>query len=139
VPGTYAVQGWINVRNLPYSHQPFTTHLGTTFTGPDRASYRLAFMPVDADAPDLHPVNDNENVPYDSSPAKVYPQAFDCNTGGTTKPSWLVLGNNLNSLGLMQVGTFYKLANGASTTDAHEGQYTMPFELRIDALTCFSY
>jgi hypothetical protein len=139
VPATYAVSGWINVRNLPYSHEPFTTHLGTTFTGPDRASYRLAFMPVGVDAPDLHPVDDNQNVPFESSPARVYPQAFDCNVGGTTKPSWLVLGNTVNSLGMMQVGTLYRLANGANVTDVHEGQYTMPFELRIDALTCFSY
>jgi hypothetical protein len=139
VPGSHNVSGWINVRNLLYSHQAFTTHMGTTFIGPDRASYRLAFMPVNVDAPDLHPVSDNENTPYDSSPAKVYPQAFDCNAGGTTKPSWLVVGNNLNSLGIMEVGTLYKLASGTHTTDTHEGQYTMPFELRIDALTCFTY
>jgi len=138
-PGTDIVSGWINVRNLLYNHQPFTTHVGTTFTGPDRSTYRLAFMPVNVDAPDLHPVNDNENVPYDSSPATVYPQAFDCTIGGTTKPSWLVVGNNLNSLGMMQVGTLYKLATGANSTNTQEGQYTMPFELRIDALSCFSY
>jgi hypothetical protein len=138
VPATYNVSGWIDVRSLLYSHQPFTTHMGTTFSGPDHASYRLGFMPANVDAPDLHPVNDNENIPYDSSPAKVYPQAFDCNVGGTTKPSWLVVGNNLNGLGFMEVGTLYKLANNHGT-DTHEGQYTMPFELRIDALTCFSY
>lgn len=138
-PGTSNVSGWINVRNLLFSTQPFTTHMGTTFAGPDRASYRLGFMPASVDAPDLHPVNDNENVPYDSSPAKVYPQAFDCNVGGTTKPSWLVLGDNSNSLGTMQVGTLYKLSSSPTGASTHEGQYTLPFELRIDALTCFSY
>src|SRR5262249_38126627 len=35
VPGMYAVSGWINVRNLTFSKQPFTTHMGATFTGPD--------------------------------------------------------------------------------------------------------
>ena len=40
-PGTFKVSGWINVRNLLYSKQPFSTHVGTTFAAPDRASYRL--------------------------------------------------------------------------------------------------
>jgi hypothetical protein len=92
-------------------------------------------MPVSADAPDLHPVPDNQNIPYDSSPAKVYPQAFNCNSGGTTKPSWLVLGNNLDASGRMQVGTLYKLASTPTGTNAHRAQYARPFELRIEALT----
>ena len=140
-PGTSKVSGWINVRNLLFSRQAFTTHMGTTFTGPDRASYRLGFMPVSVDAPNLHPVNDNQNTPYDSSPARVYPQSFDCNIGGTTKPSWLVLGNNLagGDPSRMQVGTLYKLATNPRGTNAHKGQYMLPFELRIDALKCFSY
>ncbi len=138
-PGTFKASGWINVRNLLFSRQTFTTHMGTTFTAPDRGSYRIGFMPVAVDAPNLHPVNDNQNTPYDSSPAKVYPQPFDCNSGGTTKPSWLVLGNNPGDLSKMQVGTLYKLAGSASGTNVHKGQYMMPFELRIDALTCFNY
>jgi len=138
-PGTSTVSGWINVRNLLFSRQAFTTHMGTTFTGPDRASYRLGFMPVSVDAPNLHPVDGNQNTPYDSSPAKVYPQSFDCNIGGTTKPSWLVLGNNQDDLGRTQVGTLYKLASSPRGSNIHQGQYTLPFEIRIDALTCFSY
>ena len=139
VPGTPKVSGWINVRNLLFSKQAFTTHMGATFTGPDRASYRLGFMPVAADAPNMHPVNDNQNTPYDSSPATVYPQSFDCNIGGTTKPSWLVLGNALGDQGRLQVGTLYKLATSVSGKNVHKGQYMLPFELRIEALTCFSY
>jgi hypothetical protein len=137
--GIVAVSGWINVRNLLFSRQSFTTHMGTTFTAPDRASYRLGFMPVSVDAPDLHPVSDNQNIPYDSSSAKVYPQSFDCNVGGTTKPSWLVLGNTPGGSGGMQVGTLYKLASSPNGANIHKGQYTLPFELRIDALTCFNY
>ena len=138
-PGTSKVSGWINVRNLLFSRQAFTTHMGTTFTAPDRASYRLGFMPVSVDAPNQHPVGDNQNTPYDSSPAKVYPQSFDCNIGGTTKPSWLVLGNSPGDLSGTQVGTLYKLATSPNGTNVHKGQYMLPFELRIDALTCFSY
>lgn len=138
-PGTSKVSGWINVRNLLFSKQPFTTHMGTTFTAPDRASYRIGFMPVSVDAPNLHPVNDNQNTPYDSSPVTVYPQSFDCNIGGTTKPSWLVLGNSPDDSGRMQVGTLYKLASNVSGTNVHKGQYSLPFEFRIEALTCFSY
>ena len=140
VPGTYSVSGWIDVRNLLFSAQPFTTHMGTTFTGPDRSSYRIGFMPVVVDAPDLHQVNGDENIPHSSSPAKVFPQAFDCTSGGTTKPSWLVIGNNPSAdTGLVQVGTLYKLANSPRGSDTHEGQYVLPFEFRIDALSCFSY
>ena len=139
VPGTFKVSGWINVRNLLFSRQAFTTSMGTTFTAPDRASYRLGFMPTSADAPNLHPTSDNQNTPYESSPATVYPHSFDCNVGGTTKPSWLVLGNNPDLLGRMQVGTLYKMGTRPSEPNVHQGQYTLPFELRIDALTCFNY
>lgn len=138
-PGTATVSGWINVRNLLFSRQAFTTQMGTTFTAPDRASYRLGFMPDSVDAPNLHPVDGNQNTPYDSSPATVYPQSFDCTTGGNTKPSWLVLGNNSDDLSRMQVGTLYKLATSPRGANAHKGQYMLPFELRIDALTCFNY
>jgi len=138
-PGTATVSGWINVRNVLFSKQAFTTHMGTTFTAPDRASYRLGFMPVSVDAPNLHPVDDNQNTPSDSSPAKVYPQSFDCNIGGTTKPSWLVLGNSLGSQSRTQIGTLYRLATSPNGANIHKGQYMLPFELRIDALTCFSY
>jgi len=139
VPGTATVSGWINVRNLLYSRQAFTTHMGTTFTAPDRASYRLGFMPVSVDAPNLHMVDGDQNTPSDSSPATVYPQSFDCLSGGTTKPSWLVLGDNANTAGAMQVGTLYKLASTPSGANVHKGQYTLPFEIRVDALTCFNY
>jgi hypothetical protein len=142
VPGTWSISGWINVRNLLYSKQPFTTHVGSTFTLPGNGStYRLRFMPFTVDAPDMH-TNPNEilgeNTPYSSSNAKVYPQPFDCNSGGTTKPSWIVVGNNLNDQGILQVGTLRKLINGQGSS-THEGQYMMPFELRIEALQCFTY
>jgi hypothetical protein len=66
----------------------------------------------------------------------VYPQPYDCNSGGTTKPSWIVIGNNVTG-GFLQVGTLHKTVKGG--TRVHEGQYQMPFELRIEALTCFNY
>jgi hypothetical protein len=142
IPGTWSISGWINVRDILYSKQPFTTHVGSTFTLPANGStYRLRFMPFMVDAPDLHVDPDEipgENTPYSSSYAKVYPQSFDCNSGGTTKPSWIVVGNNLNDQGILQVGTLRKLPNGRGQS-THQGQYTMPFELRIEALQCFTY
>jgi hypothetical protein len=140
VPALVSSTGFINVRNLVYSHQPFTTHMGTDFSLQSAGTYQLRFMPYAVDAPDLHTdpsVLPSENTPYDSSPATVYPQPYDCNSGGTTKPSWIVIGNNVTPRGFLQVGTLHKLLK--STTRVHEGQYQMPFELRIEALTCFDY
>jgi hypothetical protein len=143
VPGDYYVSGWINVRNLLYRHSSFTTHMGTTFKGPDGSSYRLAFMPETVDAVDLHTVNDNQNIPFTSSPVRIDPQPYDWNSGTKTctiKPSWLVMGNNPSGdSGTMQVGTLYKLATSPKNSNTHAGQYSMPFEFRIESLVCFDY
>ena len=76
VPGRYGVNGWINVRNITFSKQPFTTHIGSTFTGPDRATCRFGFDPFNLDAPDIHSGSDLseiDNTPYPTSAAIVYP------------------------------------------------------------------
>lgn len=143
IPGVYAGSGWINVRNMLYSKQQFTTHLGSTFTLPiDRSTYRLRFMAYQVDAPDLH-VNPSEipdeNNPYPASPVVVYPN-YPAVCGPGNMPSWRVLGTNPNSLGMMQVGTLHKEVSSKGTlTLVHEGQYSTPFELRIEALQCFNY
>ena len=76
--------------------------MGTTFTAPDRASYRLGFMPdVWWTRRTCTPWHDNQNTAISTrifAAQRVYPQSFDCNIGGTTKPSWLVLGNNPGNL-----------------------------------------
>lgn len=140
VPGRYAVTGWINVRNLTFSKQPFTTRTGATFTAPvDRATYRLGFMPVDADAPDLHTGSmdpSTDNTPYPTSAATVYPSYPDVCAAGNM-PTWLVRGTTTNSAGQMQVAALHKMPTRGA--QIHEGQYSMPFELRIEALQCFSY
>lgn len=139
VPGGYAVSGWINVRNITFSKQPFTTHMGATFTGPDRATYRLGFDPYDVDAPDLHSgssLSAIDNTPYPTSPAVVYPSYPEvCGPG--TMPTWLVRGTTPNSGGTLEVATLQKIPTRGS--QIHEGQYSMPFEMRIEAMQCFAY
>ncbi len=146
--GTYSVNGFINVRNILCAgcanpHQPFTTRVGTQFQI-NRTLYPLRFMPFTVDAPDLHQVGDlgKENRPFSGSAAQVIPQPYNCLTGGTVKPAWVVRGtlpNNDPSTPAgynLQVGTVYK---GTETTAPHAGQYQMPFEFRIEALQCFAY
>ncbi|MBI4910223.1 MAG: hypothetical protein HY820_41780 [Acidobacteria bacterium] len=146
--GTYSVNGFINVRNIlcvgcSNPHQPFTTRVGTQFEI-NRTNYTLRFMPLSVDAPDLHQVPDlgRENRPFSGSAAQVIPQPYDCLTGGTVKPAWVVRGALPNNDSLtpagynLQVGTAYK---GTASASPHAGQYQMPFEFRLEALQCFAY
>lgn len=140
VPGQYLVSGWINVRNITFSKQPFTTHMGSTFTpSVDRATYRLGFQPYQIDAPDLHTGSTEaslDNTPNPASPAMVYP-TYPAVCGAGSMPSWLVRGTTVDSLGLMEVATLHKMPTNGS--QVHEGQYTMPFEMHIEAMQCFAY
>jgi hypothetical protein len=140
VPGRSLVNGWINVRNITYSKQPFTTRMGSTFTkSGDRATYRLGFMPPDADAPDLHTGSLDaslDNTPYPSSPATVYP-SYPAICGAGSTPTWLVRGTSTNSVGQLQVAALHTMPNRGP--QVHQGQYSMPFEMRIEALQCFPY
>jgi hypothetical protein len=136
VPGQYLVAGWINVRNLLFSKEPFTTRMGSTFTAPDGASYRLGFHPYDVDAPDLHgDLSAVDNVPYLTSPAVVYP-SYPPVCGPGAMPTWLVRGTTSTSDGGLQVAALHKKTRQG---EIHQGQYSMPFELRIEALQCFTY
>ena len=146
--GTYVNTPFMNVRNLVCAGcsdptAPFTTRMSiqmySFLSGQD---YRLRFMPPVTDAPDRHSDPDiipSENVPYESSPVRVEPQAYDCHVGGTTKPAWIVRGMNpsadpnVPSDENLQVGTLYQATRSG---DVHKGQYSMPFEIRIEALTC---
>lgn len=137
VPGTFLVTGWINVRHLTFSKDPFTTRVGSTFTGPDGAQYRLGFHPYDADAPDLHSpeLAVMDNTPYLTSPAVVFPSYPPVCAPGTM-PTWIVRGTSPNGGGLLQVATLHKKTRDGQI---HHGQYSMPFELRIEAMQCFAY
>lgn len=139
VPGRYAVSGWINIRNITFSKQPFTTHMGATFTGPDRATYRLGLDPYGVDAPDLHSGSELsaiDNTPYSTSPAVVYP-SYPAVCASGTMPTWLVRGTTPNSSGMLEVATLHKVPTNGS--QIHQGQYSMPFEMRIEAMQCFAY
>jgi hypothetical protein len=150
VTGTYQNSGFMNLRNILCAGcadptQPFTTHMSFQFYSlRNRQDYRLRFMPPVVDAPDLH-IDPNqipyENMPYESSPVLVIPQPYDCLAGGVTKPSWIIRAANPSTDAALppgerlQVGTLYRL----SSPNVHAGQYSMPFEMRIEAQACFSY
>jgi hypothetical protein len=137
VPGQYLVTGWINVRNILFSKEPFTTRLGSTFTGPDGSVYRLGFHADGVDAPDLHSdLAAMDNTPYPTSPVVVYPM-YPAVCGPGAMPTWIVRGTSPNSNGMMQVATLHKKPTRGD--QIHSGQYSMPFELRIEALQCFAY
>jgi hypothetical protein len=134
------VSGWISVRNITYRKTPFTTRAGATFTlAADRNTYRLGFLPVDADAPDLTTGSIDpaiDNTPFPTSPATVYPTYPEvCGPG--SMPTWLVRGTATNSVGQLQVAALHKIPNRGP--QIHQGQYSMPFEMRIEALQCFQY
>jgi len=144
-PLTFRGGTFLNVRNILCRNcsvdrtQPFTSRLGVQIDNlVGRDDYRLRFMPLLVDAPDLHTdpsAVPGENIPYSSSPVLVIPQPYNCPTG-PVKPAWIVRGTNSNNDLLtpgLQVGTLRKLPS------IHAGQYYMPFEFRIEALTCFTY
>jgi hypothetical protein len=147
VPGTYAVSGSINIRNILYNNglnQAFATMAGSTFSVPgDRASYRLGFKGWSLDlpnAPNLHDPNNTtgDNTPLPSSPVVVYP-TYPSACGPGNMPRWLVRAASPNAPGTtLEVGTLHK-EGSARSSEVHEGQYTMPFEMLIEAMQCFAY
>ena len=148
-PGTYQDSPFMNVRNILCAGctdktQPFTTRMGLQLKI-NRLDYRLRFMPTVTDAEDRHTdpaAIPAENTPYESSPVLVIPQGYDCHTGGSTRPAWIVRGTVASSdpdalaPENLQVGTLRRVTR---TGTVHAGQYSMPFEVRIEALSCFSY
>lgn len=147
---TYQDGSFLNLRNIlcvgcANPSAPFTTHFALQLYDINRQQYRLRFMPPGVDAPDLHidpAIIPSENTPYEASPALVVPQPYDCASGGATRPSWIVRGVNpsadpsLSALDNLQVGTLRRVVTGGTV---HAGQYSMPFEMRIEALSCFTY
>lgn len=145
VPGVYAATGWLNVRNITYSKEPFATHVGSTFTvSVDRATYRLGFKGTSPDVPNAPNLDDPnrtqaDNTPFPSSPAMVYP-TYPTVCGSGSMPRWLVRGTSPNFPDTqLQVGTLHKVASKPQGEEVHEGQYSMPFEMLIEALQCFAY
>ena len=149
VPGSLPVAGWINIRNILFnkgSNQPFATMAGSTFNViGDRTTYRLGFkgyIPGMPNAPNIHGDPDTiqaDNTPFTSSPVIVYPTyPGSCGTGAM--PTWLVRGTSPNAPGTeVAVGTLHKRPSSSRESEVHEGQYSMPFEMLIEALKCFTY
>jgi len=148
VPGTSVGTGWINIRNVLFnagSNQPFATMAGTTFTrAGDQVTYRLGFKGQSADLPNAPNLDDpprtpGDNTPFASSPVVVYPSyPLSCSPG--SMPTWLVRATSPNSPDTrLQVGTLHKQNSNPPGPEVHEGQYSMPFEMRIEALKCFAY
>jgi hypothetical protein len=149
-PGTYQNRPFLNVRNILCAgcanpHSPFTTHMAFQLYSVDRQDYRFRFMPPAVDALDRHidpAVIPAENDPYEASPVRVIPQPYDCGIGGVTKPSWIVRAVNPSADGNipagenLQVGTLRRITRNGTV---HAGQYAMAFEVRVEALSCFSY
>jgi len=146
-PGVFVRSGFVNVRNILCHNcsvdrtQPFTSRISYQINNlVGRDTYRLRFMQQIVDAPDLHTdpsAVPGENMPYASSAVLVIPQPYNCTSSGTVKPAWVVRGTMPNSPeGFLQVGTLYNI--GVSPA-VHAGQYSMPFEIRIEALSCFSW
>jgi len=150
-PGRYTVNGVLNVRNIICSGcvnpgQPFVTRAGAELDSMYSASeYNLRFFPVVnvstlPFAPDLD--NDGTRVNESNSPnstsiALVLPQPYNCSTG--VYPSWIVRGTLQNSLSqpsYLQVGTLANLGK-TGMSDTLVGQFSMPFEYQIQALSCF--
>lgn len=148
--GTYINTPFMNVRNLLCAGcadpaAPFTTRMSiqlySFLSGQD---YRLRFMPPNTDALDRHSDPDivpAENLPYESSPVRVEPQPYNCNVGGTTMPAWIIRGYvpsadpAIAPSENLQVGTLYNVTRSG---DVHKGQFSMPFEIRIEALSCLT-
>ena len=150
--GSYQASSFVNVRNLlcvgcsKGTLEPFTTRIAFTLDQlANRNNYRLRFMPQVADAPDRHSSAEtfpDDNNPFESSAVTVLPQPYNCTAGGSTRPSWIVRGTNptsdprVSASENLQVGTLYRASRSGPI---HAGQYSLPFEIRIEALSCFSY
>lgn len=143
--GAYASSIFVNIRNIlckgcANPGLPFTTR--AAFQIPSVVSGKnvlLRYMPylVDAPATIASDVLAEENYPFPASPVLVTPQPYNCTTGGTVKPAWVVQGNipNGGAISYLQLGTAHV---DTSTAANRAGQFSMPFEMRIQALQCFA-
>ena len=114
------VSGWINVRNLLFSRQtlpPIWARPSQRRTGRVTGSDSCR-MSGGRTRPAPRPTTIRTR--HRQSPAKVYPQSFDCNIGGATKPSWLVLGNNPGDLEYVSRHSI-QVSHDPSGTNVHKG------------------
>lgn len=137
-PATYTSSPFMNVRNLLFDRvNPFTTRMSINLPKlASRQDYRLNFLPTVADT-QLRRYDDPVefiNDPAETSTVIVDPQAYDCDTRpGGTLPAWIVRGTQPNPDGNVQAGTLTQVGSKGAT---RVGQYSLPFEIRIEALAC---
>jgi hypothetical protein len=141
-PGSYTAE-LLNINNVicygcVSPGQPYVTRAilgGIQFNGD---THNLRFMPV-GNLSTLPFASGTFNGPgYVNSPnitslVVVLPQPYNCSQH--IYPSWIVRGTLPNTPGssLVQVGTLVNVSKGVPA-----GQFSMPFELRVEALECFN-
>lgn len=142
VPGTITVKPFMNVRNILWGRQnhslSFTTGMGFSyFKGPgDSSDYRLQFLPPVTDA---EPGDPTANTPYEAASVTVQDVPGTCrsNPTGGTLDSWTVTVNRsadaLLAVPAPFAGTLRRDTNSGAV---QVGQYDMPFQLKLEALTC---
>ena len=73
----------------------------------------------------------------------VFPQPYDCTIGGSTRPSWIVRATvstsdaQVPASQALQVGTLTRVGKSSIVHAGHELDALI--EIRIEALSCFSY
>lgn len=150
--GTYTANGVINVRNIVCQGcanpgQPFVTRAGiemdSMFNGLtyfvwNMAAVDISTLPL---APDNDPNGDSGRISISNSPNEnslviVLPQHYDCTQ--SIFPSWIVRNTLPNQT---SPPSFSGLAALAETNKhgitSSSGEFSMPFEFRIQALSCF--
>ena len=122
------------------------------FKGPDRANYRLRFVPPFAvtDAPDLHTPNMAVDEPDINMPMETSVVTVTHFPGNRTTAlpgdfiafdQWDVVGTNPSpdlapdGQEVVQLGTLHKSPKKPSDPPLHVGQYSM--KLHLEALGCF--
>jgi len=148
--GTYTDNGVLNVRNIVCSGcgnpgQPFVTKGGVQLNGMFNGSqYNLHYLPTLnisttlPFAPDYDNDGNAANYPNPTSLVLVIPQPYSCAQG--IYPSWIVrstLQNQTIQPGYLQVATLVDFGNGPKNFTS-VGQFSVPFEYRIQAESCFT-
>ena len=109
---------------------------GSTFNrSGNRTTYRLGFKGYSPDLPNAPNIHDDpnsipaDNTPFASSPVMTI-RPTRCRAE-LAMPTWLVRGTSPNTPGTeIEVGTLHKRPSTPRDSEVHEGQYSMPFEMR---------
>jgi hypothetical protein len=121
------VVAFLNVRNLMWNYgagvaYSFTSRMTTTFTGPDKKSYRLAMLNPGADTDGG--INAAANTPEPTVLVQVYHQPAE----GNNRETWTVY--PIPEQGGAARAGLIRLASG-KTPDTSAGQYDVPFRIVV--------